>query len=155
MEGMYGGISFSWSQIDIRQKSKKGNKEVREDDDNGLQDKTVDVLQAWIWHHDQSLACYFIFLNPMFVIAANFCGLEIFALDLLILMVLSQLLEKITHDDSAMEGEALLVQILKCEQKFANETYRESKLKVGHLLLSYIRFITNLNQQCRKLIRDK
>ena len=60
-----------------------------DDDDDGFQDKSVDVLQAWIWHHDQSLACYFIFLNPMFVVAANFCGLEIFALDFMILIVLS------------------------------------------------------------------
>ena len=90
MQGMYAGISFSWSQIVIRQKTKKANKEVREDDDDdGFQDKTVDVLQAWIWHHDQSLGWYFIFLNPMFVVAANFCGLEIFVLDFMILIVLS------------------------------------------------------------------
>ena len=57
----------------------------------------------------------------MFVTAANFCGLEIFILDFLILIVLSQLLENITHDDACMEGESFLQKILVCEEKVAKD----------------------------------
>jgi hypothetical protein len=69
-------------------------------------------LEAKIWHNDEILGWYFIFLNPVFVLCSYFCGLSIFIIDFSILVMMSLLLDLITHDDSKMEGESFLIQVL-------------------------------------------
>lgn len=111
-EAKYTGITFSWSKIMYKPKMTSKEKGGIHKDESTV----VQVMMAWIWHHDATLGWYFILLNPMFVLGAHFSGMEIFFIDFLILVVLSQLLHQITHDDNAMEGEAFLMSVLECEQ---------------------------------------
>lgn len=80
----------------------------------------IKCLEASIWHHDRQLATYFIMLNPIYVVASHFTGLVgIVLLNFVIIAVLSQLQNMITHDDSRIEGEGLLLQVLSAEETIA------------------------------------
>lgn len=60
-------------------------------------------------------------LNPIFVVASHFTTLAgIVVLDFVIIAVLSQLQNMITHDDSRIEGEGLLLQVLSAEETIAS-----------------------------------
>lgn len=93
--------------------------------------ESVRCLEAAVWHHDTTLAMYFIMLNPIFVVASYYSGLGIFAIDLAILIMLSQLMHMITHDDTRIEGEGLLLQVLSAEEMIGHQREADERRKKG------------------------
>ena len=78
----------------------------------------------------------------MFVVAATFVNgfFELVAIDFLILVVLSQLLHQVTHDDNAMEGESFLNTVLESEQHIADQKVLREKRKVGSFIRKYLNY---------------
>lgn len=88
-------------------------------------------MECSIWHHDDDLGWYFILVNPILVICYFMSGLGIFVIDVMILVMISQLTNKITHDDGKMEGESLLQLVNQAEEDIAVRRERAAARERG------------------------